>query len=67
MVIPGNVAPVTGTTLRANGLVPADSRQYVCVYVWSCSTRMTVGAHASMGITYSRVWINRVRLPSVVS
>ena len=25
-------APVTRTTLRTNGPVPADSRQYVCMY-----------------------------------
>ena len=28
-------APVTGTTLRTTGPAPADSRQYVCMYVWS--------------------------------
>ena len=39
-----------GTTLRFTGHVPAESRQYVCMYV-------------CMVITYSRAWINRARLP----
>ena len=35
MVKPDKAAPVTATTLRTTGPVPADLRQYVCMYVWS--------------------------------
>ena len=42
-------APVTGTTLRTTAAVPANSRQYVCIYI--CMFTHT-----------ARVWINRVRL-----
>ena len=31
-VIPAKAALVTGTTLKTTGHVPADSRQYVCMY-----------------------------------
>ena len=32
--VTAKAAPVTGTRLRIAGPVPADSRQYVCMYVF---------------------------------
>ena len=32
-VVPEKAAPVTGTTSRATGPVPADSRQHICMVI----------------------------------